>query len=62
MIDFAMSPSTRKKRGKKLIATQSALLRFADVGYFKMPGSNFKFINPVVRLVEDSFRARICFF
>ena len=57
VIDFALSAAERKKHGKKLITAQQALLRFVhDVDYFKMPGSNFKFIKPIVRLLEDSVR------
>ena len=59
-IDFTASPAVRKERGKKLITTNPVLLRFAqDVDYFKMPSSNFKFINSVVRLVEDPSRVWI---
>ena len=62
-IDFTVSPAVRKERAKKLVTTNPVLLRFTqDVDNFKMPSSNFKFIDPVVRLIEDPARVRIRFF
>ena len=67
-IDFAMSPAVRKESGKKLITSKSVLLRFAQHPASPrsnkgraawMPSSNFKFINSIVRLVEDSVRVQI---
>ena len=64
-IDFAMSPAVRKE---KLITSKSVLLRFAQHPASPlsnkgraawMPSSNFKFINSIVRLVEDSVRVQI---
>ena len=61
-IDFTVSPAVRKERAEQLITTQSALLHFVnDADYFKMPDSNFKFVSPLVRLVEDSARSDLFF-